>query len=66
MYSFENYQSRKLKYIKVTKCVIIVIILNRDFSVFTFGGLTAPKIEIQQHLNRGFVEDDEGIAESGL
>ena len=42
------------------------IILNRDFSVFTFGGLTAPKIEIQQHLNRGFVEDDEGIAESGL
>lgn len=61
MYSFENYQSRKLKYIKVCD-----IILNRDFSVFTFGGLTAPKIEIQQHLNRGFVEDDEGIAESGL
>lgn len=61
MYSFENYQSRKLKFIKVCD-----IILNRDFSVFTFGGLTAPKIEIQQHLNRGFVEDDEGIAESGL
>jgi hypothetical protein len=38
---------------------------NNINNSFTFG-FTPPKIEVQHQHNRGFIEDDEGIVESGL
>jgi hypothetical protein len=34
--------------------------------ITTPAGQPPPKIEVHQHQNEGFLEDDEGIAESGL